>query len=208
MKESTILLLHGLGQREDSWAGVIRHLPGWSIRAPRLIEPEAKGETYGDCLARAERAMPQGEPLVLCGVSQGAILAMHLALGHPSPVRALVLVAPQVKMPRLLLRVQNGLFRCMPRRVFDKIGVTKESMMSICASMEALDFRERLSALSCPVHILLGEKDRANLPAARRMQGFLPQSRLTLVPGAGHEVNVDAPEALARCIDEACRALG
>nr|WP_288347242.1 hypothetical protein [uncultured Anaerostipes sp.] len=49
----------------------------------------------------------------------------------------------------------------------------------------------------CPVIIICGEKDTVNLKASKRLAKLLPQAELHIVPGAGHEINKEAPEAIA-----------
>ena len=54
---------------------------------------------------------------------------------------------------------------------------------------------------------LCGERDRANKKAALELRDGIPGAELAWVPGAGHEVNREAPEALAALL-EAVRAGG
>ena len=68
--------------------------------------------------------------------------------------------------------------------------------------MLELDLEEALNGLRCPVLILCGERDRANRAAAEEMKERLPHGELVFLPGAGHEVNVDAPEALGAVLKE------
>ena len=68
--------------------------------------------------------------------------------------------------------------------------------------MAQLDLTPGLSALQCPVLLLCGEKDRANKGAALQFQKRLPQAKFVLIPRASHEVNVDAPEALAKELND------
>ena len=63
-----------------------------------------------------------------------------------------------------------------------------------------LDFREDLGKVSCPVLVLCGERDKANRKAARGLQAGIPGAELAWIPGAGHEANLDAPEALAEAL--------
>ena len=64
----------------------------------------------------------------------------------------------------------------------------------------ALAFRLRAGA--GPV-LVCGEKDAANLKAARRLAKLLPHAQLHILPGAGHELNTDAPAALAALLKQA-----
>ena len=63
--------------------------------------------------------------------------------------------------------------------------------------MADLDLTDSLRHVSCPTLILCGEKDRANKKASQELADRLPHSVFREVPGAGHEVNSDAPQELA-----------
>lgn len=70
----------------------------------------------------------------------------------------------------------------------------------LCGSMITLDFSHSLTEITCPVLIACGKKDAANQKAAEALTGLLKNAELRMVEGAGHEVNVDAPEALAELL--------
>ena len=137
------------------------------------------------------------EPFCICGLSLGALLALDYAIRHNEQVAALVLIGVQYKVPSLLIDFQNLIFRCMPNKTFDDMGMSKNDVIRLAHSMRSLDFRSRLKDIKCPVTILCGEKDRANLKASRQLAELLSQSKLRIVPGAAHELNKCAPEAIA-----------
>ena len=80
-------------------------------------------------------------------------------------------------------------------------GLSKHDTIKLSHSMRMLDFSPKLSEIHCPVSVICGKKDRANLKAAKQLHALLPQSHLHIIPGAGHEVNKDAPKALAALIE-------
>lgn len=193
------VFLHGLGQGASSWRQTIEAMGCPDAVCPDLTRcPDGQEmdyeSLYREFCAAAER---WDEPLELCGLSLGAMLALHFAIDHPQRVRRLALVAPQVKPPRLLLALQNGMFRLMPRRAFAETGLGKQDCIRLCASMARLDFSGRLDRVACKALVICGEKDRANRGAARQAAEGIAQAELKFVGGAGHEVNLDAPKALA-----------
>ena len=107
------------------------------------------------------------------------------------------MIGVQYKVPSLLIDFQNLIFRCMPNKTFDDMGMSKNDVIRLAHSMRSLDFRSGLKDIKCPVTILCGEKDRANLKASRQLAELLSQSKLRIVPGAAHELNKCAPEAIA-----------
>lgn len=197
-----LLLLHGLGQGPGSWDGVLDALgPDPGAACPDLFGLCGGAPDYPALYAALEDyagALP--EPVLLCGLSLGAVLALDYAIRRPERVAGLVLVAPQYKMPRALLRLQNAVFRMMPERAFAQTGLGKRDILLLTASMMDLDLRNGLARVDCPALILVGERDSANRKAARKLAGLLPRATVREVPGAGHEVNVDAPRELAEAL--------
>ena len=66
--------------------------------------------------------------------------------------------------------------------------------------MGSLDIRKDLNKISCPVLILCGEKDSANRKSALKLHEQIKDSQFKLIQNAGHEVNTDNPEELAKVI--------
>jgi 2-succinyl-6-hydroxy-2,4-cyclohexadiene-1-carboxylate synthase len=62
---------------------------------------------------------------------------------------------------------------------------------------------DRLGTLAMPVELLVGERDEKFRAIAERMAGALPRSRVHVVPGAGHAVAWEAPEAVADVLGRA-----
>jgi 2-succinyl-6-hydroxy-2,4-cyclohexadiene-1-carboxylate synthase len=56
---------------------------------------------------------------------------------------------------------------------------------------------DRLVELELPVELVAGERDQKFRAIAEQMQAALPDARLHVVPGAGHAVQLEAPEAVA-----------
>ncbi len=127
----------------------------------------------------------------------GAVLALDYAIRHKEKAAALVLMGVQYKVPALLIDFQNLIFRCMPKKSFNSMGITKHEVIRLSHSMRSLDFTSRLNEIKCPVTIICGEKDNANLKASRQLKERLPTAELHIIPGAGHEINKCAPEAIS-----------
>lgn len=61
--------------------------------------------------------------------------------------------------------------------------------------------RERLANLAAPTLVIWGEADRINPMAnGQALAAVQPSARLVVVPGAGHNVQEEAPEAVAEAI--------
>ena len=135
-------------------------------------------------------------------VSLGALLAIDFAIRHEEKVASLILIGAQYKVPSLLIDFQNLIFRCMPNKVFESMGLSKSSTIKLAHSMRSLDFTSQLNNIRCPVTILCGKKDTANLKASKRLKELLPQATLHIVPNAGHELNKYAPNTIAEILNQ------
>lgn len=195
--------LHGLGQTPEDWEAVLRDADD----AQRGVCPnlaallQGKDPTYSNLYA-AVSALCDGMDgaINLCGLSLGSVLALHYTIEHPQKINALVLIAPQYKMPKPLLAAQNLLFHFMPRAMFRQTGFEKKAFLRLCRTMMDLDFSDALCGVACPTLVLCGEKDSANRKTAEKLAGILKHEELQIIPGAGHEVNRDAPEALCAAL--------
>lgn len=199
------IFVHGLGQTASAWDKVLERLGSQPEclcpDLPELIrgkEVKQYAELYEIFSGYCDRV----SGLVhLCGLSLGGILALNYTIDHPDKVLSLVLTGVQYKMPKGLLRFQNVLFHLMPGSMFDQIGFGKQDFISLSKSMIELDFSGELDKLLCPVLVLCGDGDRANQKAAHGLTQRIPHAELTIVENAGHELNVDAPERLAKLIN-------
>lgn len=201
-----IILIHGLGQTAGAWSKTVGLLPQEEDVLCPGLSGYVGGGSYGELYAGFSRYLDElGQPLFLCGLSLGAVLALNYAIDRPGSVWGLALAAPQFRMPRALLRFQGAVFRLMPEKSFAGSGLTKRQMISLTGDMASLDFTPSLGRIECPASIACGERDKANISAARKLERLLPQARLKVIKGAGHEINAEAPEETARFIIEALR---
>ena len=202
------ILLHGMGQSASSWDKTISFLPN---DAETVCPELSEFFTEGDCryskmyAAFCDYCRSFSEPLNLCGLSLGAVLAFNYAIDYPQKISSLILIAPQYDMPKFLLKVQNLLFRFMPESKFKDIGLKKNDFLTLTNSMADMDFTSGLDKVKCPVLVLCGEKDNVNRKAAARLAEMLPNAKFGSIEKSGHEVNVDNPQGLAKAFTEFLR---
>lgn len=200
------ILLHGMGQTASSWDKLTSYFP----ESSEAVRPELSAFfTEGCCLYSeiyanfCEYCGSFSEKINLCGLSLGAVLALNYSIDFPQMVNSLVLIAPQYKMPKFLLKMQNVIFRFMPESSFKEIGFTKKDFITLTNSMADLDFTYLLKRVTRPVLILCGEKDNANKKAAMKLAEALPNARFGIIKNSRHEVNADNPQELANRIFDA-----
>jgi pimeloyl-ACP methyl ester carboxylesterase len=193
------IFIHGMGQTASAWAEVIVQLPVDVLCPENSVLLESKETTY-DNLYRgfSDYCNSLSQPLSLCGISLGGILALNYAIDHPYKVSSLVLIGAQYKPPKTLMKIQNIIFSLMPKSAFVKMGMLREDILTLTRSMMDLDFSSRLQQITSPTLVICGEKDvAANKNAARGLAASIAGAELKWAAGAGHMVNTEKPKALA-----------
>ena len=168
------IFLHGLGQAPSDWETTIKRLDlGLDVDCPDLSDwLSGKEARYFNLYHALESyCEQQEEPLHLCGLSLGGILALHYTLEHAEKVASLVLIGTQYVMPKRLFK-----------------------------SMMDLDFQKDLEKINCRVLVLCGEKDKANMSAAIGLKRQINHAELEIISHAGHEINKDNPVELGKIL--------
>ena len=200
------ILVHGLGQTDKSWDKVkeILNQGNINVETPDLFEIAKNYQlTYENVFTVfVDYCNSFSDKLNLVGLSLGGILAIDYAILHPEKVNSITLCGVPYEMPKKLLKIQNFIFKFMPKRTFDNIGISKENFIQLTNSMTELNIKEKISKLKSPILVVCGEKDTANLESANKLNENIENSTLKIIRNAGHEVNIDAPEKFAEIIKE------
>lgn len=199
------LFLHGLGQNAFSWKQTVSYLKkSDDIVCLNLFDLlEEKEMTYENLYdSFAKYCSSLSDPINLCGLSLGGVLALQYSMENPLKINSLVLIGTQFVMPKRLLKLQNIVFRFMPNRLFENMGLHKKDFIMLSKSMMDLNFSHDLQKVTCPALILCGEHDRANKKASVELQNRLPNAKLQFIKNAGHEVNVENPKELGEVIQK------
>lgn len=199
------ILLHGLGQTSSSWKKTIDEMDGkLNIDCPNLFALLQEREINYSNLYQAfsDYCKAYSEPLDICGLSLGGILALQYGIENPGRVNSMVLIGTQYVMPEKLLKFQNAIFHIMPSSAFEKMGLQKKDVINLSSSMMNLNFQQDLHKIDCPVLIICGKKDKANMQASLQLKALIPRAKLTVIQNAGHEVNIDAPKNLGMALND------
>ncbi|BDF58992.1 hydrolase [Christensenellaceae bacterium] len=193
------ILIHGLGQNSKDWDTIKNELETREISsiAPDLFDL-AKGRELNYPIVYqvfSELCESFKDKLNLCGLSLGGLLALNYAIEHPKKINSLVLIGTPYEIPKGFLKLQNFVFKFMPKSVFQNMGVSKKDFIRLSKSMANLNFMES-AALECPALILCGAKDKTNMESAKRFHESMKNSKLVIVDDSGHEVNKDNPNEL------------
>ena len=90
------------------------------------------------------------DKLNLVGLSLGGILAIDYAILHPEKVNSITLCGVPYEIPRKLLKIQNFIFKLMPKRTFENIDVSKENFIQLTNSMAELNIKEKNIKIKMP----------------------------------------------------------
>ena len=152
----------------------------------------------------------------MCGLSLGGLVALRVAAERRREDDRLTACAAFDRLPANVRRRVRALAlaaRVMQRRFLQRQLVAElPERHQVRALEEIAPFRRaeisRLmwqaagsvvdpQAIVAPVLVLCGERDRPNLPLARRLADALPRGTLEIVANAGHVANLDNPEAFS-----------
>ncbi|NCC54694.1 MAG: alpha/beta hydrolase [Erysipelotrichia bacterium] len=198
------ILIHGLGQTPSSWDHTLQHMKHTSdiIVLDLFTLIKNKPFNYENLYtAFANYCLYLHEPLNLCGLSLGGILALQFATNYPQTTNSLLLIGARYNVPKTLFKLQNIIFKCMPKQTFTQMNVAKEDFIALSKSMINIDLEKDLKNITCPTLVLCGEKDKANKKASMVLQNKIAKAELVIIENANHEVNVDAPQKLAITIE-------
>jgi pimeloyl-ACP methyl ester carboxylesterase len=219
-----IVALHGWGRDRHDFRDALsgyRHiradLPGFGLSPP---PPEAWGAAdYAACLAAALDECGLPEPAVVVGHSFGGRVAVCLAAARPDLAGSLVLCGvpllrgPGRARPPLGYRLARSAARArlLPARRFEAIRAARGSadynaatgvMREVLVTVVNESYEAQLRAITAPVALLWGARDRAVPPAmVDRARALLPGPvTAEVVDGAGHDVHLQEPARLTSMI--------
>ncbi|PRO67243.1 alpha/beta fold hydrolase [Alkalicoccus urumqiensis] len=211
-----LLCLHGAGGTSNVWRKTTPYIgaPHALVDLPGRsgIPPEPDIESHAAWLAG--RLPEQGA--VLAGHSMGGLIALETA-ARSDRVLGVLLAASHTELPvheKVLDKLRGGTY---PDGLFyasysdkldpDVLAEEKEALTLVDTPQQYADFaacseyrggREALEKLRVPVRAVYGEEDRLLPPGAQEALG-VPS---TTIPGCGHFIMVEKPEALAEEINQ------
>lgn len=199
------IFIHGSGHKADSWNKTMQYMKyKEDILCPNLSSIlNEKEATYSNLYsAFTGYCSRMSTPVHLCGISLGGILALNYAIDFPDKVKSLVLIGTPHKVPKVMFRIQNIIFRFLPKSVFENMAFDKKDTFSLGNSMKTLDFINQVQNIPCPTLIICGKKDNANLKSAHYLSENIKNAKEEILENTGHVVNEEKPELLANILDK------
>lgn len=201
-------------------------LPGHGALAGIPFRLDTTVQGIVDLIDREAR----GAALVV-GLSLGGYVSMELAARHPHraaglvlagcsadargvmtlPYRLTAVLSPFVR-DRWMAALNAWLFRRrLPPPIAEaqiQAGFYFQAFPEVIHELVGRDFRTGLRRFPGPVLFLNGERDRVFRAGERAFVAAAANSRLELLPHAGHLSNLDQPEAFTRIVRGFARSIG
>lgn len=200
------ILVHGLGQTNNSWNKVIEKLNKNNIQVenPNLFELAKNYAINYENIYRtfADYCNTFKEKINLCGLSLGGILSIDYAIEYPEKVNSIILIGTPYEIPKKMFKLQNFIFKFMPKKQFESMGIKKNDFISLTNSMAELDIKSKVSNIKCPTLIICGEKDNTNIKSAYYLSENIKDAKLKIIENTGHIVNEENPKELSKIINE------
>ncbi len=198
------ILVHGLGQNQTSWSKVKEELSTNNINTetPNLFDLVKNYEVNYENTYKTftDYCNSFNEKINLCGLSLGGLLSIDYAVEYPDKINSLILIGTPYEIPKKLFKIQNFIFKFMPKKTFESMGISKKDFISLTNSMTELDIKSKVERIKCNTLILCGEKDNVNMESAKQLNSHIKDSKLNIIKNARHEVNIDTPIELSNII--------
>jgi pimeloyl-ACP methyl ester carboxylesterase len=224
-----VVLIHGAGGNHLYWPSEIRRLAGFRMYALDLPAHGKSGgrarqsiESYtGTVIAWLEAIGLHNA--VFIGHSMGGAIVQTLALNHPQHVLGLGLIASGARLrvaqqlldlsasSRTFYNAIDEVIACsFSERASDKLKeLATERMGEVRPSVLHSDFlacddfdeRERLSDIQEPTIVICGTEDKMTpLRFSQYLVDNILESRLEVIPDAGHMVMLEKPQEVAQVL--------
>jgi len=235
--DGDVVLLHGFTQTTKTWDHVIPHLPkGPRYLAPDLPGHNG-APSATSLEAAAELLASANERAVFIGYSMGGRIALRIAVARPEVVAGLVLVgatpgiesdaermdrraaddaiAQRIEQfgvaPFLKDWLAQPMFAGLPNLGWEErlrntpAGLVRALRTMGTGTMEPL--WERLGEVSCPVLVIVGERDEKFRAIGERMSTMIAGCQLLIIEGAGHAAHLQRPGVFGRAVEMFLRSI-
>jgi len=225
------LILHGWGSNSERWIPIAEGLAqkGFKVIVPDLPgfgESDSLNTAWNmnNYIKWIEGFIKELEikEFYLAGHSFGGALAAKLTINHPQDVKRVFLIsAASVRkrtakksflknISKLIKRLSFLPFYNLFRKAFYKFVIRKSDYLYVDGLMKETfknviseDLSQFTGFIKIPTVIIWGDKDKSTpVEDAYFMKQKIKDSKLVIIPGAGHILNKENPEILAEKILE------
>jgi pimeloyl-ACP methyl ester carboxylesterase len=191
----TPLFLHGLAGRGAEWDALQERVPA---EAPDLRPYGTRDEYVSDVVE-----LIGDRRVVLIGQSLGGHTAMLVAARHPELVERLVVIEASPERDVGGAERVRRFFSANPRAYGG--DVDPELAAATVSELDLRDWWSEWSSIRCAVLVVRGERGHLDAAVAARMCAENDLADEIRIRGAGHDVHLDQPDALASAIEDFAR---
>ena len=225
----TLVLIHGAGGSSQTFLHQLRRLDRtMNVVAMELpghgSTPGPGRDTisgYANWVEKAFSSFPI-QSFFLGGHSLGGAIALELALQSWSRIKGLILIATGAELP-VSVKILEGLARdpdptlalinkwCFPPDtdpllIQQSLELMRQTPIQVIyndfQACNRFDRLENVSTITLPTLILVGDRDVMTPPAfSEALQREILNSKLVLVPGAGHLVMLEKPREVNQALE-------
>jgi pimeloyl-ACP methyl ester carboxylesterase len=226
--DEPVLFIHGAGGSQFVWSfqkrffeerfhPVIIELPGHGQAAGNGEEEIGR---YADHVYRFIEAMGLGRSF-LVGHSMGGAIAQVLAVNHPEILKAVVLVATgaRLRVVRMILEGIRNVFEPTVRNIVRfaystnaPADLIEQGIVGLMAcrpdvlyrdflACDRFDFLDQVKNITVPSLVICGAEDQMTpLKFSTYLHDQIRNSRLEVIPSAGHMVMMESPDAFSQTV--------
>lgn len=200
------ILIHGSGHKANSWNKTLSYIEENGNKNDTVCPDlssilKGKEASYTNLYSSfIEYCNKIDGRIQLCGLSLGGILALNYAIDFPDKVKSLVLIGTPYKVPKIMFRIQNIVFKLLPKSIFETMAFNKKDTFILGNSMKNLDFSTRVQNVKCSTLVICGEKDSSNIKSSHYLAENIKNAELKIIPNAGHIINEENPKDLSQLL--------
>ena len=210
-----LVMLHPGGTDSRSLAGFVELFPSYRVvtpdqrghgRTPDTTEPFHFAAMAADTVELIESI---GEPVHLFGFSDGAIVALHVALQRPDLIRTVVFGSAVLRFDAWLPGVLDGDPPDFMAEAYGEVSPDgPEHWETVVAKAKRMHQSEPdlafedLGPLTMPVLVIAGDDDEMPLEHLVGIYRALPDGELAIVPRSTHALIVEKPQLVAQLIHD------
>ncbi|WP_027370347.1 alpha/beta fold hydrolase [Desulfovermiculus halophilus] len=228
--KTPVLFIHGSGGSAHIWSNQLAfEVPGYvhtALDLPGHARSQGSGaQSVADYASWVrDFVLSMGfSSCVLAGHSLGGAVAMMAALSFPELFTGVILVGTGAKLrvaPKVLSRARQGASfadyayapgtsPAIKQKAEKEFALTApEVRYGDFVACDRFDILDRMEDIALPALIVCGEQDRLTpVKYAQYLHEHIPESRLEVIPRAGHMVMWEQPEACNRCLQDFLQTL-
>jgi pimeloyl-ACP methyl ester carboxylesterase len=223
----SIIFVHGSGGHGDIWRYQTDYFPGsHAVNLPG----HPHGQTISSVEGYAEwlRKYIEGrgfEDVVLAGHSLGGAITMMYALRYPQELKGIIIIGSGARLkvhpmfltpceeaikgnPRDWYQMTEEMYRLTPENYREQIMEKQKAigpavMLNDFLCCDKFDIMDRVHDIKLPALIICGELDvMTPVKFANYLGAKIANSKVLIVPEAGHFILAEKPEVVNRTIED------